>query len=389
MQAISSVKEHEESLMDGGEHGPILPVAVVYGPNGGGKSNVLRALFALRAILMFPMIAGDADEGTVCESMIGKVVKPFMLDDTSQSEPTVFDVFFSSKGIEFHYMLEVMAEDGKVLRELCEYDEEDGNHTRKLFEREGATFRPGEKELGLDSLWKGYSGEKAFMAGLFEYKAGNDVIAAARNWFSEQLLRNFDNPVSDKSIALPRDRENKDELLRRFNEMDLGIHDFALEGSREEKKRLVVYHAGAGGKVYKLRFADESAGTRKVFSFLAHVVAAIEGGDLVVLDELDAKLHTLLLRYIVGLFTSPGFNKKGAQLIFTSHDMATLCKEVFRRDEIWFAAKNGKNATDLYSMSDFKDDGGSETSYAQEYLDGMYGADPYLKAIKMFKGEGR
>lgn len=383
MQAVPSVKEHGKSLLNGGAHGSFLPVAVVYGPNGGGKSNVLRALFTLYRILMSPMIARESDEGIKSVSVIGRVVKPFMLDDTSRNEPTVFDVYFSSLDIVFRYRLEVL--EGKVVSELCEY-EKDGSD-RTLFDRQGAVFWTDDAGFGMESMWEGYSEEKAFMAGLFEFKAGNAVIAAARKWFDDQLHRNFDNPVLEKRIILPESPKDKNELLRFFNEMDLGISDFAIEGNGEERKRLVVYHAGAGGKEYKLGFTEESAGTRKVFSFLAYVVAAIEDGDLVVLDELDAKLHTQLLRYIVGLFTASGFNKNGAQLIFTSHDMATLSKDVFRRDEIWFAAKNGKNATDLYSMSDFKCDDGSKKSYAQEYLEGLYGADPYLRAIEMMESE--
>lgn len=388
MQAIPSVNEHGESLLVDGMHGSFLPVAVVYGPNGGGKSNVLMALTALRSILMGAMIVRNLDEGAESVSLIGRVVKPFMLDDTSRSEPTVFDIYFSAECIVFRYRLEILQ--GKVVRELCEYEQE--GRDRTLFDRNGSDFRTDDKGLGLESLWEGYSEEKAFMAGLFEYKAGNTVIAAARKWFGGQLHKNFDNSTVDKTIILPIAPDKKDDLLRRFNEMDLGISDFTLEGDTEERKRLMVSHAGTGGKVYKLGVEYESAGTRKILSFFAYLVTAIEEGVLVVLDELDAKLHTLLLRYIVGMFTTPGFNKRGAQLIFTSHDMATLNKEVFRRDEIWFAAKNGRNATDLYSMADFKSDkseGISEKSYAQDYLDGMYGADPYLQAIEMMEREGQ
>ena len=99
------------------------------------------------------------------------------------------------------------------------------------------------------------------------------------------------------------------------------------------------------------------------------------------IDELDAKLHPKLLEYIISLFTNPNVNKNGAQLVFTSHDMYTLNSNVFRRDEIWFACKDKKEATILYSLSDIKDSNNrtarNDTSFSKQYLSGRYGADPY------------
>ena len=100
-------------------------------------------------------------------------------------------------------------------------------------------------------------------------------------------------------------------------------------------------------------------------------------------DELDAKLHPKLLQYIVQLFHNPQLNKKGAQLVFTSHDLATMKNTVFRRDEIWFACEDANHISHIYSLYDIRRENNirvnNTASYDKQYLEGRYGADPYLQ----------
>lgn len=100
---------------------------------------------------------------------------------------------------------------------------------------------------------------------------------------------------------------------------------------------------------------------------------------------MDAKLHPILLKYIIELFNNPKINKKHAQLIFTSHDLSTMTSELFRRDEIYFVAKGDDLSSHMYSLVEFKkEDGTSErkdAKYNKRYLEGKYGADPYLRKI--------
>ena len=104
-----------------------------------------------------------------------------------------------------------------------------------------------------------------------------------------------------------------------------------------------------------------------------------------VIDELDAKIHPVLLKYVIMLFNNMEINRKGAQLIFTSHDLSTMSNEVFRRDEIWFVAKGNNQNSKLYSLVEFKTGNGEvvrkDAKYDKQYLEGKYGADPYLRRI--------
>ncbi|WP_084145979.1 AAA family ATPase [Anaerovorax odorimutans] len=130
---------------------------------------------------------------------------------------------------------------------------------------------------------------------------------------------------------------------------------------------------------------EESSGTRKLFGSLAEIIDCLQSGNLMVADELDAKLHPKLLRYIIELFTNPKVNKHGAQLLLTSHDMTTMIPAVYRRDEIWFCALNSSNASTIYSLIAFKKENGKsprkDESYGKQYIEGRYGADPYLRRI--------
>ena len=103
------------------------------------------------------------------------------------------------------------------------------------------------------------------------------------------------------------------------------------------------------------------------------------------IDELDAKIHPVLLRYVIMLFNNMEINKNGAQLIFTSHDLSTMNNDIFRRDEIWFVAKGKEQNSKLYSLVEFKTTKGEsvrmDAKYDKQYLEGKYGADPYLKKI--------
>ena len=100
-------------------------------------------------------------------------------------------------------------------------------------------------------------------------------------------------------------------------------------------------------------------------------------------DELDAKLHPKLLRYVIAMFKNPKINQNGAQLIFTSHDVTTMRNTVFRRDEIWFAAENDNHESEIYSLYEIRREDNERVNntaaYDKQYLEGRYGADPYLR----------
>ncbi len=166
--------------------------------------------------------------------------------------------------------------------------------------------------------------------------------------------------------------------------MDLDIEDFRIEEKDEKHIEVYTKHVVEGNSA-ELTLSVESSGTRKLFGLLSYIARSLVRGTTLIIDELDAKIHPLLLQHIIETFTDMTINQHGAQLIFTSHDLSTMNNHVFRRDEIWFAAKGKDQNSKLYSLVEFKDNNGvSVRKYAKfdkRYLEGKYGADPYLKTI--------
>ena len=164
-----------------------------------------------------------------------------------------------------------------------------------------------------------------------------------------------------------------------MNDMGIGITGYRFDQQSNEFYLQRTLH----DTLYELPFSSESDGTRKLFAALPVILMALKEGRLVIVDELDAKLHPKLLRYVIRLFTNPEINKNGAQLLFTSHDMSTMKNSIFRRDEIWFAALDSENSSEVYSLSELRKENNdpinNTAAYDKQYLEGRYGADPYLK----------
>ena len=180
-------------------------------------------------------------------------------------------------------------------------------------------------------------------------------------------------------MAVANSEDVKYLVLEMIQEMDLDIINFRVE---EENDRIEVFTTHRVGDFEtELNLSEESNGTKKLFGLLPFIAESLLNGTTLVIDELDAKLHPALLRHIIMLFNDMTINRKGAQLIFTSHDLSTMNSDVFRRDEIWFVAKGNCQNSTLYSLVEFKNDKGEsvrkDAKFDKQYLEGKYGADPY------------
>ena len=114
---------------------------------------------------------------------------------------------------------------------------------------------------------------------------------------------------------------------------------------------------------------------------------ALENGFILSIDELELKLHPLIIEFLIKLFNSEKYNKENAQLIFTTHNSNLLKNTLLRKDQIWFAQKNKYSETSLYSLNDFKDVRTKETSFDKNYLEGKYGGVPLIIDNHFFKNE--
>jgi AAA15 family ATPase/GTPase len=141
----------------------------------------------------------------------------------------------------------------------------------------------------------------------------------------------------------------------------------------------------AGTVVFDLE-KNESGGTQKFLNMAGPLLDTIETGSILVIDELDARLHPLLTRIIVGLFNSSA-NNKNAQLIFATHDTNLLNNNRFRRDQIWFTEKDQYGVSTLYSLIELQGVR-KEASFGKDYILGKYGAIPFIGDPKWLFCEG-
>ena len=195
---------------------------------------------------------------------------------------------------------------------------------------------------------------------------------------------NYGSPIQELQLAIANSTDIKELILNMIREMDLDIEDFRVE-KREAGDIQVFTKHNVDGNAYEINLSEESSGTKKLFGLLPFIAESLTKGTTLVIDELDAKIHPVLLKHIIMLYNNLEINKHGAQLIFTSHDLSTMNSEVFRRDEIWFVAKGNEQNSKLYSLVEFKNPDGSsvrkDAKFDKQYLEGKYGADPYLKKL--------
>ena len=163
---------------------------------------------------------------------------------------------------------------------------------------------------------------------------------------------------------------------------DLGIDD--IHKINQDIVSTHVQYDDEGRVVQGVDFSfnkSESDGTMKYFRLAYPIINALNNGKRLIVDELDSRLHTLLTLKIVELFHAHLTNPKHAQLIFTLHDTIILSGDLLRRDQIWFTKKNGKGASELFSLSEYKVR--SNAPFEKDYLSGNM--EEYLSS-EIFSG---
>ena len=380
MQA-AAISEHENRIIKDVDEELYLPVSAVYGPNGGGKSNVLEALHSLVTKILRPLYATSNNE-EIAMKMKKLVIEPFAFDEGTRNEPTEFELFFRTAMAEYRYEL-------IVKKEVIEYERLD--RIKLETGRKSALFERDEDEITLKGAFARLktSDELSDTLPLLSYLgitySKNEVVQDVLDWFDEEIdFLNYGNPMQELRMAISKSEDVKRLMLQMIQEMDLDIVDFRVE--EKEKDRIEVFTKHVVDEYEaELNLFDESSGTKKLFGLLPFIAKSLLRGTTLVIDELDAKIHPVLLKYLIMTFSNMEKNKKGAQLIFTSHDLSTMNSEVFRRDEIWFVAKGNRQNSKLYSLVEFKNKKGEsvrkDAKFDKQYLEGKYGADPYLRKI--------
>jgi len=376
MQA-TPIKDNDKGLITGVDGGKFLPLAVIYGPNAGGKSTVLLSLYSLLLKIMKPVCAlkcenKDCTNRSFChERAINIPVEPFAFNGKSINQPTEYELFFRTATKEYHYQTRI--KNSKVIYEELSHKKLQGGRYSTVFVRK-------KLNIELKGSVKSFDvSEISDTLPLLSYF----MITHSRNAIMKDIFTWLDTGIDFKNFILPlydirNDYKDEDKplILSLLREMDIDIDNYRHE---ESDNRLEVFTTHKiNGKEYELPLAHESEGSIKMFALLPYIIDNLRYGGTLVIDELDAKIHPHLLEYVIDIYKDPNRNKNGSQLIFTSHDISTMKQDCFRRDEIWYVAKSDEGAAKLYSLAEIAR---NDAVYSKQYLEGKYGACPYLKRI--------
>lgn len=384
----TSITEHPYNLINC-EDEKYIKVAAIYGANASGKSSVIEAFSFMRK-----WIRSSFEEGGNKDYI---PLKRFAFDDKSLNEPAEFEVFFRYNNRDYQYGFSL--DNTKIHEEWLYLKEEGSNNYIYLFEREHGEINCNEK------LFKD---AKNFIPMVESKTLFLSITSSAKIVYSKDVREWFTLPVIDYgSVNFERlledmrpfnidDKHHQENLVEFLKAIDMNIEGIVVEKSSEDEGesevKIYTKHLKSDGhSFYKLPLSEESSGTRKMFTLYQFIIGSLQFGLTLFIDELDSKLHPLLLRYILTMFHDENINKNGAQLIYSTHDNYTLTRDIFRRDQIWFVEKDRSAASHLYSLVEYKSEDDKkirkDASYNKDYLLGKYGSVPVLRGYDMWGEE--
>ena len=378
-------------------HGELLKSCFMYGANGSGKTNFIDALAFMKYI-----VTAELD----VQSRIISKPNYFLFNNASKDKPTSFSIAFIVEGILYDYGFSVL--NNKIIKEYLDKKEK---RTVNVFIRNGSTFeniKINSKEFkNVEHVIKNTREDVLFLS--WANFCNNEMAMKIYKWFESIQIFDTDdtNQLLSVTVNYMEEHENgKKDIVELMNKLGIPIDDFEMEITDDKMSETLM---AALKKSYKEKFKNmmnvknidlkvkqkvydknwenytmsdfgfelESAGTRKLFEIAGPIISAINNGSVVLIDEIDARLHPALVRHLVMMFNSLSQNPNNAQLICNTHDV-TLLDEDIRRDQIYFLEKDEYGVSKLYSLCDFKGIR-KDSKILKQYLLGVYGALPNIK----------
>lgn len=376
----------------------LVKSCAIYGPNASGKSNILEAMRWFRNFIIESSKDSQAGESIDIE--------PFALSTTTEHAPSHFEIEFRQNGFKYRYGFEVTT---TIIKSEWLYRKSPKAKEAKLFVRTGKEFdvssinfkegnglvektRPNALFLSVCAQFNG-SESGSILQWMGRFRSVSGLTESAFFTFTADRLQ---DPV------------HRNHLLQLAQKADFNIQSLSSEiGEVSEPKfppsfpaelkkailaeKLVVKTADiktihrkldadnnvAGEVEFDLEM-NESSGTQKFVALSGPILHTLEEGSILIVDELEARLHPRLTQALVDLFHSPA-NRKNAQLIFATHDIPLLDSDRFRRDQIWFCEKDETGATELFTMADFDSSlVRFNSKFSRQYMMGIFGAVPHL-----------
>ncbi len=408
MTGATPVKEFESinTFIDPTNKFKLLKSAAIYGANSSGKSNLVKSISIMQNFVL------NSFRDALLEKNNSQLnITPFLLNDSCLKKPSYFEIIFIYKNKRYRYGFEI--QDNVIQSEWLFFI--NTNKEIKLFTRKQKKIeinkRSFKEGLGLEAKTKKNVLFLTVVA-QFDGQRSNKVV----DWFRKIKIVTMPNDPTHQFYTVNLYKEN--ENFRKFSNSVLNSLDIENLSTEEDipvpidlkkippdKNLRSIFTAiekiqKAQGKVEKILSwhkkydsqrnliekipfdfnLQESEGTKKLINFLGPIYDCLVNGYILIVDELDLRLHPLLTKLIVSFFHV--HNTKNAQLIFASHDTNLLKKDIFRRDQIWFTEKNDVAETDLFSLIEYKETRvRNDASFDKDYLKGRYGAIPFIDDV--------
>ena len=376
----------------------VLPVTAIYGANASGKSSVFEAFQFMALCVLESLSFSDDDK----KNPYKLKVDSFKFSK-SREKPSEFEInYIDKKGKkELYYNYGFKIDNSGILEEYLTSNTKTGVKRNEdytyIFKRERS------QKLYLDSSIEKFREnleislkDKTLLVSLGA-KLNIDEFIRVRTWFINTEVINFSNSLYGAFLEniLPNNiiesEEVRKNLVSFINSFDDSIIDievekiFAIDENDKDNYRVFTIHkSDKGTSTARISMNEESSGTKKMFSLYQTLLDVLEKGGVFFADELDIKLHPLLMRNILLTFTDKEKNPNNAQLIFTTHNTIYMDMDLLRRDEIWFVEKDN-GVSNLYSLDDITNEKGEkvrkDSNYEKHYLLGNYGAIPNLKNL--------
>lgn len=375
----------------------LLRSAAIYGPNASGKTNLLRAVRAMKTIVL--------ESATGWKRGDKLPVIPFRLDPESRAAPSEFEVNFIVDQVRYQYGF--AATEQRVHEEwLFAFPK---GRPQRWFERtwRDATqtydWELGSNLAGEKLLWQKSTRDNALFLST-AVQLNSTQLQPLYDWFRAKLRLAGISSWGPGFSARMCEKNGSKRLLDYLHAADLGIDDIRIERKPFDISRLPddmpndakesilerlasesvleisTTHIAPNGESVTFELRDESDGTLKMFAFAGPWLDVLENGYILFIDELHDNLHPKLVQFLVGLFHDKETNPKNAQLVFTTHETSILNQQVFRRDQIWFCEKDAAQSTRLFPLTDFSPRKGRE-NLELAYLSGRYGALPFVQML--------
>lgn len=346
----------------------LLKTAVLFGGNASGKSNFTSVLSIFRYYLFNKGIEKYNKEGF----RFGEEDK----NSTIKVRNVVDDKIYE-------YILEINFNTKKIIKEKLYIT---ALERKLVFERENNKIVKYDKEIFSEyEITIGFINETltdsdSVISRIIEWRVPEEIekyifyIDKIKiNNYSDDLGKYIYENKNNKKLVIEFLKKigitvNDIEVYREKNEFFLKnireSKEFQILSEKEQEKLLsqiayiyrihFVYEDNQKQK-YKLEYYEQSAGTQKILSMFFPIYNLLNNGGVMIIDELDITLHYSLIKEIIKMFNSVEYNRKNAQLIFTTHNLLLLDFNLFREDQIWFLENNDvSTGTELYSLSDIE-----------------------------------